>query len=430
MEKNKKIKFVHCADIHLGANPFGIIERFEDMGRAFEQVCDFALKEKVDFVLISGDFFHDKVLNPKTLEQAINILEKLKNKEIPVFLTEGNHDMETYSNVYSWLQFLSKKKYIILLRPNKKEDILKLWDGQVGSIYKTEFVDIIGLGYPGSTALKYIERANTELNNLIEKKIIGVNPIICMLHTGINKFVTESMGGLKENEIDSFLQKIDYLALGHIHTRYENIDKRYYNPGSVECVRMTDNPFNKGFYYVLLDTKTRKIETEFKMVEARNSLSLEININEKKDDDECEEYILETVKKQYMQKCIGNSRIMLQIKIIGMSIKGKNDINIVNLKEKIKKSVPILHQEIINLIRYVDEKDKIIINDVPRDEIDKIVIKNKIENMGFKKEEIDKVYSVIEKLKEYGQKEAIDIESSYGQDLEKMLFELFDTGRS
>ena len=61
----KTIKFIHCADIHLGANPFEIEERFEDMGKAFEQVCKFALEEKVNFVLIAGDFFHNKSLNPK-----------------------------------------------------------------------------------------------------------------------------------------------------------------------------------------------------------------------------------------------------------------------------------------------------------------------------------------------------------------------------
>ena len=66
------IKFVHCADIHLGANPFEIEERFEDMGKALEQVCEFALEEKVDFMVIAGDFFHNKAINPKTLEQAIS----------------------------------------------------------------------------------------------------------------------------------------------------------------------------------------------------------------------------------------------------------------------------------------------------------------------------------------------------------------------
>ena len=33
-----KIRFLHCSDIHLGANPYCIKERFEDMGNVFEYV--------------------------------------------------------------------------------------------------------------------------------------------------------------------------------------------------------------------------------------------------------------------------------------------------------------------------------------------------------------------------------------------------------
>ena len=352
-----KIKFVHCADIHLGANPFEIEERFEDMGKALEQVSDFAINENVDFVLIAGDFFHNKVLTPRTLEQAITILEKLKSANIPVFLTEGNHDMETYSNVYSWLQFLSAKNYIVLLRPNrnKDENVLKIWDGKDGAIYENEKVNIIGLGYPGSTASKYIEKINGELEELIQNKQISNKPIICMLHTGIDRFLTEAMGGLKENEVEPLIEKIDYLALGHIHTRYENTEKKYYNPGSIECVRITDNPFNRGFYYVTLDANNSKIETEFKVVKTRNSIVLDIDIKELENAD-IQQEILKIVQKEYEEKCVADSRIMLQIKINGTAVKGTNEIDIVELKEKIASKIPILHQEIINLIRYVNEE--------------------------------------------------------------------------
>ena len=423
----KKIKFIHCADIHLGANPFEIEERFEDMGKAFEQVCDFALEEKVDFILIAGDFFHNKVLNPKTLEQAIYSLEKIKKANIPVFLTEGNHDMETYSNVYSWLQFLSSRGYIYLLRPNKNknENVLKIWNGKEGTIYHAEDVDIIGLGYPGSTASKYIEKVNKEMEELINEKELGDKPIICMLHTGIDRFVTEAMGGVKESEIDPLLEKIDYFALGHIHTRYENIEKKYYNPGSIECVRITDNPFNKGFYYVILDTESKKVEHEFKIVKARNAINLNINVNEI-DKENFEQNILEKVQKEYKEKCIPDSKIMLQIKLNGDIVQGSMEIDIAELKEKIKNSVPILHQEIINLVRYITEDEIVIASDISREEIDKIVIEKSIEKTGFEAEEKEGVFQIIQKLKEYGENEAIDLNGSYGEEIEKMLIGLLE----
>ncbi len=424
----ENIKFIHCADIHLGANPFEISERFEDMGKALEQVCNFALDEKVDFILIAGDFFHNKVLNPKTLEQAITLLEKLKNANIPVFLTEGNHDMETYSNVYSWLQFLSSRKYINLLRPNKKknEKILKMWDEKEGCIYNAESAYIIGLGYPGSTAGKYINKVNDELSELIKSGELEDKPIICMLHTGIDRFLTEAMAGLKEKEIDPLLKKVDYLALGHIHTRYENIEKHYYNPGSIECIRITDNPFNKGFYYINMNTKNRKIDSEFKIVKTRNAIALDINVEEAKTTEECEEIILNKVQKEYEDKCGAGSKIMLQLKLNGDIKQGSLDIDISRLKKSIASKIPILHQEIINLIRYVSEDEIVIASDVSREEIDKMVIENKIEKAGFEKEKVSKIYNIIEKMKEYGEKEVIDIENSYGEEIEKMLVDLVD----
>ena len=116
--------------------------------------------------------------------------------------------------------------------------------------------------------------------------------IICMLHTGIDRFLTEAMGGLRETEIEDLLKRIDYLALGHIHTRYENPEKKYYNPVAIECVRITDNPFNRGFYYVTLNLETKKVETEFKIVKTRNSIVLDINIEGITKEEEAEQIVI------------------------------------------------------------------------------------------------------------------------------------------
>lgn len=424
----EKIKFIHSADIHLGANPFEIEERFDDMGKALDQVCNFAVDNQVDFVIIAGDFFHNKALNAKTLEQAINSLEKLKNANIPVFLTEGNHDMETYSNVYSWLQFLSSRNYIYLLRPNKikTENLIKMWDEEKkeGTVFETENCYIIGLGYPGSTAAKYIENINTELKEMISKKEIVDKPIICMLHTGINRFLTEAMGGLREEEIESLLEKVDYLALGHIHTRYENPEKKYFNPGSIECVRITDDPFNKGFYYINMDIDSKKIESEFKIVETRNSILLDLNLDGIKDDEECEDFIVKSVKEEYEKKCLSKSKIMLQIKLNGTLLINSIKIDISKIKSKIEEQIPVLHQEIINLVKYVSESELIVTNDVSREEIDKIVIENKILKSGFEENKVKSIYGVIEKMKEYGNSESLELDGAYGQELEDMLLKI------
>ena len=56
------IKFIHTADIHLGKtyrNSPGETERYEDFFHCLSGIVDDALKEKVDFVLICGDLFHE-----------------------------------------------------------------------------------------------------------------------------------------------------------------------------------------------------------------------------------------------------------------------------------------------------------------------------------------------------------------------------------
>ena len=127
-----KIRFIHCSDIHLGANPYGIKLRFEDMGKVFKEVVNYALSIDIDFFLIAGDLFDKKNLNAETLNQAIMILKPLIENEIPIYVTEGNHDMSIYGNNYSWLTFLSDKKYIKLLKPlsdeAEKSDRLIVWD--------------------------------------------------------------------------------------------------------------------------------------------------------------------------------------------------------------------------------------------------------------------------------------------------------------
>ena len=51
------VKFVHFGDTHLGRRNFKLEEREKDFENAFKQVIDFAIREKVDFVIHSGDVF-------------------------------------------------------------------------------------------------------------------------------------------------------------------------------------------------------------------------------------------------------------------------------------------------------------------------------------------------------------------------------------
>ncbi|MEI6101890.1 MAG: metallophosphoesterase, partial [Eubacteriales bacterium] len=110
-------KFLHCADLHLGKYAYGHPERFLDMMRAFSYAAEYAVAQKMDFMLISGDIFDARVINSGTLSQAVAVFEKLAQSGMDVYAIEGNHDRAFLRDRDSWLQFLENMGYIKLLKP-------------------------------------------------------------------------------------------------------------------------------------------------------------------------------------------------------------------------------------------------------------------------------------------------------------------------
>jgi len=421
------IKFIHCSDIHLGANPYGIEERFEDMGRAFMQVVACAISERVEFILIVGDFFHQKNLNAKTLEQAVNLLEPLKNAGIPVYMTEGNHDMATYTNIYSWLDFLCQKEYIYLLKPDTDDDgspILRKRSGvnKIGGILEREDSYIVGLGYPGATAGVMINKLSAFIPDN------EVKPVIIMLHTGIDKFLTEGMGGLREDELTLVIEKSDYIALGHIHTRYDNKDMKYYNPGAIENVKiesLTKNKDNrdKGFYLVNLAHDTRKVDTEFKKVDIRNSINIEVDITGLSSNVEC---IVSKIKAEVDKVHTNNDDIILNIKLIGTLIDGVTVLDINALKKEVKTLINVIYIEILNNLQSKNSGELALKENQTREEIDREVILKLIQNEGFEEKDAEKLINIVMHIKEQATEGTITMDMQEGMDIKGLVEKYVD----
>lgn len=95
---NLRLKFVHCADLHLGARFKGISDtsKAESMRNAvfdsFRRIIDLTISEKADALIISGDAFDESTITPKTRMFLANELERAK---VPVFMVRGNHDPHT-----------------------------------------------------------------------------------------------------------------------------------------------------------------------------------------------------------------------------------------------------------------------------------------------------------------------------------------------
>ena len=93
-------RFLHAADIHLDS-PLKGLEEYQDAPleqirqaarRAFDNLVQLAVDEKVAFVLLAGDLYDGDWKDYNTGIYFIAKMGKLRDAGIPVFMVSGNHD--------------------------------------------------------------------------------------------------------------------------------------------------------------------------------------------------------------------------------------------------------------------------------------------------------------------------------------------------
>jgi len=261
--KMGRFSFIHCGDLHLGCRQFNEKERFEDFFRSFSDIIDYALENKVDYFLITGDLFHHRNVNAMTLGKAIAQLERLKEAGITVLAIEGNHDKAFYTDEDSWMNFLNRQGYMKLLKPEFPEGkiLLQSYDGSKGSVYEEGDIRVVGLGYLGATTSRRIAEAAEQLRQYKTHGYTSEGPFtILMLHAAVDRLMDMDMAGITSDSLGVFSDCVDYIALGHIHSRQER--PGVYNPGAPESVHIDEVRKNqeKGFYHVTVDGKDVQVE--------------------------------------------------------------------------------------------------------------------------------------------------------------------------
>jgi len=84
------MKFAHMGDCHLGG--WRQPELRELNFKSFQLAVDKCIREKVEFILISGDLLDSPYPSIETLKETFNEFRKIKEAGIPVFLIAGSHD--------------------------------------------------------------------------------------------------------------------------------------------------------------------------------------------------------------------------------------------------------------------------------------------------------------------------------------------------
>lgn len=108
----RSIRFIHTADLHLGA-PFSGLRTQSPrwastlliaIPTAFQRMIDVAITEAVDFVIIAGDIFDSARPSYADFALFMNGLQQLAAADIPVYCCTGNHDpLSSWSAEYGTL---------------------------------------------------------------------------------------------------------------------------------------------------------------------------------------------------------------------------------------------------------------------------------------------------------------------------------------
>ncbi len=385
------ISFIHCGDIHLGFNQYNNEERFLDFHRSFSYIIDYAIDNKVDYFLIAGDFFNKRSINPRTLSQAISELSRLKEEKIQVIAIEGNHDKAPYGEgSESWMRFLNEQGYFYLLSPRFEEGSLVLEpykEKQGGSILTFEGVRFVGLGYQGSMT----GRRLSELNEQLEKSEV---PTILLLHSAVDMLM--HLGGIKKEDIAVLKDKVDYVAMGHIHHRYE-IDTWIYNPGCPECWDVGEWAQEKGFYHVVLQED--EIDTSFIPGEKRPVYSCAVNVTGCEELEEVYDLCGHEIEKLEVEE---GSNPIVQLVIKGTTPFSPLAVDTRLLEEKIKTAYGCLIVEVVNNAVMKGEQEALMDNpaEMNREDLEREVLRRIFLNSGNLNPWVDELVNLSKKMKE------------------------------
>ena len=247
------MKFAHMGDCHLGG--WRQPELKELNFASFQRAIDICLREKVDFVLIAGDLFDSAYPPIDTLKDTFREFRRLAEAKIPVLLIAGSHDYSASGKTF--LEVLEKAGFC------KNAALYEERNGRIllePSIIKNAAV----YGYPGKKSGLEVE----DIERIRLQDAPGFFKIL-MLHTAIR----DAVGTLPIKAVDErMLPVVDYLALAHLHIRYEKEQRVYCGPIFPNNLSELEE-LEGGSFYIVDNRIIKRQELKLKPV---LSLTLEI----------------------------------------------------------------------------------------------------------------------------------------------------------
>ncbi len=299
------MKILHTADWHLGKK-LENFSRLEEQVLVLDEICSIADAEGVDAVVIAGDLFDNFNPQVQAVELFYKTLKRLSsNGKRLVIAVSGNHDsperIESPDPLARECGIILTGYLSSVVSPFEIDTGLKILRSDEG------FIEVLlpGIGYPLRLILtpyanekrvkKFlgVEDTEQELRKVIQdrweqlsKKYLddkGVNILVSHLfmikkgETNLDEPEDEKpilhVGGLQTIYTESIPKEVQYVALGHLHSKIE-VSKTpcpVFYSSSILSYSMGDKSIDK--YVLIVDIKPGE-KAEIKPVKLNNGKKL------------------------------------------------------------------------------------------------------------------------------------------------------------
>jgi len=325
-------RVVHFSDLHLGVENYGRVDpqtglstRVGDFLKAFDHVVDYAVAERVDLVLFTGDAYKNRDTSPTLQREFARRIVRLREAGIPIFLLVGNHDVPHASGRATTLDIFHTLALPGVYVGNRL-DLYRIETRsgpiQVVAVPWLSRHRIFGREELRDKPLEEVNRALLDwaLRRLDEAcaRVDPDWPAVLAVHGVVAGAEQGSERGLLLGDEYTWAQgdlarpQFCYVALGHVH-RHQVI--RRANPpmvyaGSPERVDFSEEREDKGFVLVEIDRDEAgrwAARFEFRPVPARRFLTIDVNVRS----DRPTEEVLEAIEGQPIADAVVRLRITI-----------------------------------------------------------------------------------------------------------------------
>lgn len=294
------IKVIHAADLHLDS-PLKGLESYEGAPvdtirgatrRAFDNLIEFAIAERVELVLLAGDIYDGDWLDYKTGLYFVERLSRLDKAGINVCLISGNHDAE--SQITRRLRLPKNTTAFDTSKPETKIfDALKIAVHGQGFAQRA-VKDDLSKGYPDALS-GYINFGL--LHTCLEGK------------PGHAPYAPCTLPGLKA-------KGYDYWALGHIH----KAEVLHENPwivfsGNIQGRHIHERG-EKGFRFISIENQ-RITRVEFITADVFRWDLLKVDITSCDDEDDVLDHCSDAIRQSTEEN--SGYGLALRVELVGES---------------------------------------------------------------------------------------------------------------